>query len=344
MPWIAPVVAGVAALGGAAISADARNKAASISQQAAELITKLRLPPDQARPLILEELKRAGIYSPELEEAVFQETSKLANLQELDPSVRATQKSALNEILARGKVGLTPEERAALNKTRRKLMQDAESNRDTLMQQFAARGQLDSGAQLAAQLSAQQEATRAASDASEDISALVSRRALEAISSGATLAGQMRGQDMDLAKTRASAEDEMNRFNVTNQIARNARNTATLNNAQLANLQEAQRIQDANTTMRNQEKLRQRAGEQTDYQNKFQKAQAAANAMNSQATNLQNDANATTKMIGGIGEGVAGGVAAYNNYAQKQDWLDYLKSKDSTGGGGSGWGGTAPLN
>ncbi len=317
------------AIGGAAISADARKKAQTALNKAANLITTLRLPPDQARPLIIEELKRAGVYTPELEQAIQQEESKLAQLQEIDPSVRESQKTALNEILERGKVGLTPEERAALNKTRRKLMQDAESNRDRLLQSFAERGQLDSGAQLAAQLSAQQEATRAASDASEDISALASRRALEAISSGATIAGNMRGQDMDLAKTRASAEDEMNRFNVTNQIARNARNTTTLNNAQLANLQEAQRIQDTNTTMRNQEKLRQRAGEQTDYQNRFQKAQAAANALAGQASNMVNNADATAKMIGGIGEGIAGAGAAYANYAQKQDWLDHLKNKNN---------------
>lgn len=334
-------VAGIAAAGSAivgAISGSAdRARAQEALNKAAQQITSLKLPLNQARPLIIEELKRAGVYTPELEEAINQEQSKLAQLAEIDPSVREAQKGALEDIMLRGKVGMTPEERAAANKMRRKLLQDSESRQASIMQQFQERGQGGSGAQLAAQLSAGQQATNAASDAADDMSATASKRALEALTQGASIAGQVRGQDMDLAKTRAGAEDEMNRFNVNNQISRNTRNMANLNSAQQANLAEAQRLADSNVSMRNTEKLRQRAGEQTDFQNRFNKAQASANAYAGQASNLNNNAAQTGATIGAIGGAIGQGINSYANMSQTQDYLDWLKNYKS-GGGSSGGG------
>lgn len=309
----APVIGGI--MGNIAASGD-RAAAADASRRAYEEAIGLGLPPDTAKALIMQEFKKAGTYTPEMEQEINIGISQVAGIKE-DGSLRDAQTNALQALQQRGK-GLGAEDRASLNQVRSEMARDAEAKRQQIIQGFQQRGMGGSGGEIAAQLMQAQAGANQASMEGDRLAGDSSARALESIRSAGALGGQIRQQDFGVAQAKASAADEFQRFNVQNQVAREQRNVANRNQGSQYNLSEGQRIQDANTQQANSELLRQQDAKERYWQNEKDRVTLRSNAASGQATQLGNAANQTANMWAGVGAGVGAGAGAAANYMGKQ--------------------------
>lgn len=314
----APAIGGVL---GRMFSAGARRKAEKLANEAYAEIEAMGLPPNEAMPLLLEKFKSAGMYSPELEQEINQEVSKVSQIKE-DPSLKDAQMRALESLTKSGRTGLTAQDRLAYNKLRQETQRDSEAKRQQIIQNMQARGQSGGGAELAASLMSAQAAADQQSMGGDQLAAGAAERALMALSQAGQLGGQVRGQDLDYNRTVSAAEDEMNRFNIQNAVNRQQRNVGSKNSAQAANLQNEQQIMNANAQMANQEQARQSQERQNYYAQLAQRAQSRANARLGQANIQSGKAADTANMFQGIGSGVGAAAGAVAN-------------QSGSGGGGS---------
>lgn len=311
----AGIAAGTKVIGdvaGRIASADDREKAAKIIEETYQKIKDLDLHPSEATPLLLEEFKQAGIYTPELEEAIIQSASEVVQMQER-PEMRESQIQALNLLKDRSESGMTAEDRAAMNQIVDQASRETEAQEADIIRNLQQRGQAGSGAELAARLSAVQAGANRLSDQSTQQAAIAQQRALEAIKAQAGLSGDIRAQDYSTDITRAKAADELNRFNTQQQIARQQRNIGTQNIAQQQNLARQQSISDANIKMRNLEQERQRQAAARDWEKQLNLAKAQQSAAKDATDFYQGQAADTQKF--GTGMGSAGADLAQSIFS-----------------------------
>ena len=324
-------------LGNNAAKMDRRHQK-KLMKQMVEEYKKIGYPPDYAREIIMQELVRQGQYTPELEEDLSDSVaeSAMGDIQE-DPALREAQMGALSSMQQRGKVGLSAEDRAALNQVRSEVQRDSEAKRQQILQQMQSRGMGGSGAELMMQLQSAQGAADQAAAGSDTLMAQAQARAMEAIKNSAGMAGQVREQDFGVAGDKARAIDERNRFLAENTISRQQRNVQNLNQAQVANLQEQQRIADYNTQLKNTELLRQREAEQAQYTDKLNYAAGITGQQKQLAQYHGNTADAKAKAQVDMAKGVGAGVdSGYNA-------MTGAGGDGGAGGGGGGGGGMAGM-
>lgn len=309
-PLIGNVVGAVAGSGDKAKAQQAMN-------EALQQIQAVGAPPDLSAEIIRQKLQQVGVYTPKLEDAISQSASQVNQIHE-DPSLKAAQTKALQVLQQRGAGGLNPEDRAAYNDLRRQNEKEAEGKRQQILQNMASRGMGGSGAELAAQLSAAQSGDENLSAGGDRLAAQASQNALQSMTQAGMLGGQIRAQDFDVNKTRAAAQDELNRFNTSQQIARQTRNVGAQNQAQQQNLSEQQRISDYNTAQANAEKLRQAEAKQQYWNNSLGYANSKAGALQGQAGNYAKNAQQTSDQYGKIGSGLGSAFGTLGDFASKQ--------------------------
>jgi len=286
-----------------------RNAAARAQKKALAEIEKLGAGPDLAKQIYLREFKSAGVLTPEIEKAVDQGVSKVAQIQE-DPRFKKAQMEALAGIQQRGRTGFTAEERAQLSQERAAAERSAEAKRQQILSGLRARGALDSGAGVAAQLQSADELAAQQQAAAERGSASASQRALQAMTQGGELAGRVRGQEFDIERTKAGSEDEFQRFNIQNRMMQEQRRVAQENEARQYNLSQQQRLMNANIEQQNAELQRQRQAQQDMFNNQVRVAQLRSSAYKDQAEQAQQRAGQTqqgwSQMGSAVGQAGAG--------------------------------------
>lgn len=132
-----------------------------------------------------------------------------------DPTYRAQQSAAdaqNNDIIATG--GLTLADKAALNAIRAKIARTESAGRHSIEQGMAARGALDSGAQLAMQLQGNQQAAEEANAAGAQTAGAAQARAFQAIRDRAANAGAGLDRDYRKQSDAARANDAIEAGNV----------------------------------------------------------------------------------------------------------------------------------
>lgn len=323
----APIVGGII---GNEMSRGDRDAARSASARALQAVIDLGFPPETAKQVVLDQYKQAGLLTPELETQISVDTSKVAGIQE-DPALKERQMSALNLIAQRATGGLNAEDRAKFNELRNQQAKEQQAKQQQIIQQYQMRGMGGSGAELAAALAESQSGANQASEQGDRLAAQSSAAAREAALQALQGSGSIRQQDFDVNRTRATAEDEMNRFNVQNQIAQQARNVGAKNQAQQYNLSAAQRAQDANVQQLNQERLRMRQAEGTDWDRQANRAAMVSNALSGQANQLNNTAAQTSGMYSGIGSGIGAGLGAYQNQQNSDRMFNLISKKEDPG-------------
>jgi len=319
-------------LGGILGNQDRQNALDALTK-ANELIQALNLPESQALPIIMAQFQQAGIYDPKILQQVEQAASSFSNIAPDTANIEA-QQQALQALQERGTVGLNAEDRLAMQNIRNQVGADAEARRRSILQNMQAMGQGGGGAALAAQLQAAQASSNTESQQANQQAAIASQRALQAIQSAGNMAGDIRNQNFNVASSRAQAEDQMNRFNVGNQMAVNQANQQAQNAAQLFNVQNQQNISNQNVGQTNQELLRQRQGQQQDFANQYNLAQAKAGGLSNIANAYQDKAANTGSQIAGVSgglAGVAGGIGQYYNNKENQDFLNNFLKKMNPG-------------
>jgi hypothetical protein len=282
-------------------------------QQMAAALAELQavgFPPDLSKEIIFKEFERVGILTPQLEEDIQLAESEVAQIKE-DPALRDKQIQALQQLQQRSQVGLSTEDRAALNQVRNEAQRDSQAKQEQILQQLQSRGMGGSGAELMALLQSAQGAADQAAAGSDAIMSTAQQRALQALSESGRMAGDVRSQDFGVESTRAQALDERNRMLAQNAMARQSSNVNRLNQAQQMNLSEQQRIADTNIQMSNAEKLRQVNEKGALFDRELGLAQAKAGARTGQAQFLGQQAQQTQNMFAGIGSGIGQGVGSY---------------------------------
>ena len=316
MPWVAAGMAGSSLLGGIlgnVFSSGDRDKAYQAYQQALADINAVGAPPDLSQQILMNHLKSAGVLTPQMEQVINQSPSQVAQISE-DPNLKSAQMSALSMLAQRGQTGLSPEDKASFNQMRSQVAADNEGKRQQILQSFQARGQGGSGSELAAALNANANAQNQASQEGDRLAGLSSQRALEAMVASGQLGGQIRAQDFNVANTKAQAQDAINRFNTANQIGMQSRNVAAGNQAQQYNLANNQRISDYNTTLDNNELLRQNQAKQQYWDNLLKYGQAKAGAQNNIGNFYGGQANQTAQQWQSMGTGLGGVLGAYGSW------------------------------
>jgi hypothetical protein len=125
-----------------------------------------------------------------------------------DPQARLAQQEAmvaLSDLAANG--GLSLADMQALNEIQRNLNQNNTARQKGLANDFAARGQLGAGAQLAMSLQGQQQAAESANQRGESVAAQAQQRALQAILQKGQMGRAMGNDDYGRKRDAAMARD-----------------------------------------------------------------------------------------------------------------------------------------
>lgn len=117
------------------------------------------------------------------------------------------QLAQLDEISRSG--GLTLADKAALNEIEQTLSRNNAARNNSIANQFAARGQLGAGEQLATQLSGAEQAGEQANKRGESIAADAQKRAMQAVLEKGTAARAMSNDDYQRKKAAAEAADSI---------------------------------------------------------------------------------------------------------------------------------------
>lgn len=306
---------------GQAAGAGDRGEARNAAIVASEILQKLEQVPDISKPLVLEQYRQAGILTPEMEQYV---TAQMPQSITTDPRLKEAQLNALKKFQDRSEQGLTSADRAALAEARAGANRDVTSRLASIDQQMQARGMADSGSALAAKLSAAQAgANRMSSDANQ-LAQQSQIAALQAAAQSAGLGSQMENQEFNQKFNQQQAADQMQRFNIQNQIAQQQRNVANSNNAQMINLQNQQNINNMNTQQSNQEQYNQLSRQMQEWNAKADRARMQAGAYQGLAGTLQKSGDAAAQgaynQWAGAGQALGGVASALGdfNFAPKQ--------------------------
>lgn len=273
-------------------------------------------------------------YRPEAESVVELGPSAMTGIS-LDPSTRAAQMQALDEmsLLANGGMGAIDE--AAVADINRQLSQAQRGSRDAIAANMRSRGVTGSGLEMAAQLQNQQASADRASMAGTEAAAESVRRRMAALEALGSLGGNIRGQDFGQAAQVAQAQDAVSRFNADNRQGVYSRNTQARNNASEADWRNRQGIANNNVSMnydvanQNNNVARGQAsfansGNETLYNRAADRAGMRAGIASDRGNNTSNFAMANgqnqSNMYAGIGQGIMQGANAYMQYdARNQD-------------------------
>lgn len=313
----APIVGGMA---GNMMSQGDRDKAAGLSQQALDAINGVTVPSVAEQKLILEELRRAGVYTPEMEEAYQMPDSEMGNIS-TDPRLKQAQLNSLLKLQEIGDGGMNMEDKAALNRLLSSNNAQERGSREAIQQDMSRRGMSGSGFELASMLANQQGSADRMAQQGMDIKAQAEKRALEALMQSGTLAGSIQGQDFDQQAQVAQAKDAINQFNTQLRQDVQSRNVASKNSGQMYNLGEDQRVADSNVATRNQEQTYNKGLIQTNFNNQLDKASALAGQSRASASNALANANQTASMYSGIGQGIGQAATAYNQSQTEEERL-----------------------
>lgn len=290
---------------GSEMSKGDRAKAQEAANKAFQEIESIGAPPDVAREILVKHFKQVGIYTPKLETAIQQGVSEMSKVKE-DSSLRDAQMTTLEQLKQQGRTGLTPVERAELNKIRRETDTSARGRQESILQNMQTRGMGGSGAELAAGLASSQNAAQNESEQADRQAAMAYQNALQAISSGGQLAGSIRGQDFNVNSAKASAADELNRFNVNQKSMVQQRNTDRENQAATSNLENEQNVSNMNTSTDNDELRRQRQAEMDLYNANVRRSQLRSNNYTGQSNMYNEMAKNTQQGAANIGAGIGG--------------------------------------
>lgn len=258
------ILGGVLGQQAAAANRDAAQQAMANAQAQ---FAGINVPDVASQQLNLEQLVQQGTLSPEMAQAIQQQGTGLANIQ-TDPKLAQAQMQALATMQKMGQTGLTPQDMAALNASRRAVAGDVQAQQGQILQNMAARGMGGGGSELAARLQASQSAADRGAQQSDQIMAQAQNRMLNAVSQAGQLGTQIRGQQYGELANAAQAQDAINRFNSQNAMATQMANIQAANQAQAANLAAKQQIANANVAQNNAQQqynkqlLQQRFGNQ----------------------------------------------------------------------------------
>lgn len=320
-------------LGGASILASlfgmfgGDNGASQYVDKAIQELIKVNIPDPAQQQLALERYRSAGELDPKLEQAIKADPSAFEQVVKNQKYAQA-QDRALGQLQSLGEEGgLSLSDKADLQEQMIANANKDKANRDAIADDMARRGQLGSGMALQAQLGGAQAAGDR--DAQMRLRTLggAQDRALQAIQGAGDLAGKMQGQDFDRQSAVASARDRINQFNTQNAQSVQQRNVASQNAAQAQNLENRQKLMNANSDLANREQQYNKELYQKQFDNQMQKSGAMADAYTGAANQAQQGAAQKRQAWGAVGSGIGQIGIAKQQQANWDNWLNSAKKK-----------------
>lgn len=310
------IISAIGGIAGAQAGAGDRAKGTDAINDAYQKLAAIGLPPDTAKAIIYNQYKQAGTLTPELEKSINEGPSNMAGVSG-NADAQKAQMQALQILQQTGQTGMTPQSQAALNQIRQQVATDTNAKQQAIQQQFAARGQGGSGAELIGALQAAQSGANQESTAGDQVSAQASQNALQAIGQAGTLGGQIQQQQFGEQAQKAQAQDVINQFNTQNQVNQQARNVGAQNQAQGYNLGQAQQLSNANTQQANQELLRQNQAQMQDYNANLNRLQTINSAAGGYNNGMQAAGSAASQAAAAPYQAVGAGITSGENAAMK---------------------------
>lgn len=198
-----------------------------------------------------EDLKLVGKYTPEMAPYIAEQAPELVKQSQQALQGRDAQRKALERYMALGETGDDAISAQDAFMARQQAGMDTRGRQQALEQSFARRGQLGSGLQFAGQMQAGQAEGNQQALAQMQAASDAQRRRLEALASGASLGGQIYGQEMTLADKNANIINDFNRRMASTRQDFENRRAGTLNEAQRLNLAAEQDVANRNVSNRN---------------------------------------------------------------------------------------------
>jgi hypothetical protein len=304
----APVIGGL--LGSSRAKKEAK-RAAAAQQAALAAFAGIDIPTTAQQEITPEMLQYLQDYAPQAESTEQLGPTAMEQIA-LDPRLQQTQMEALEQLAGLSKGGLSEADIAGLAQVRRAAAGEAQAKQGQILQEMAARGQGGSGAELIARLKSAQSGADRQSDESLQIARMAQERALQALSQGAGLAGQVRGQQYGEQSDLAKSRDIVNQFNTQNRQNVQQRNVQTQNQAQAANLAQRQEMANRNVGLRNEAEQYNKQLLQQRYANQLSRASGMAGQYQGIANTQNQQAGRTADMYAGVGSGVGDILTAFN--------------------------------
>lgn len=332
-----PVGAGIGGaigvLGGLFGGDDHSDEIDALRKEAAGLYDKFG-PVDLSNPITFKQFQQAGLISPQMVQAINLENDKKLELQE-NPENREGQQKSLNALKQLSQTGLGPEDLAAFRQLQSKVGGDEEAKRKQILQSSQMRGQGGGGGDaLASQLMSAQSSAQNASAEADRMAASAASARREALSNLFTGQSQVRGQDFNTANANNQNELLRRQFLDQNAVARQNANVQAQNQANLYNTNRQQNVNDQNTSVGNQELLREQNAKRQYWADQMAHANARAGALTGQANALAgqdaNSAQGMQNIFSGVGQ-LGSTISSMNG------------GKPLFGGGGSSGGGDSPV-
>lgn len=301
---VGAIVGGIGGLISGLFSDDNSEEITRLRKEAVDLYNKFG-PVDLSDPVLVRQLVQAGELSPNFEQYV--ETEKSKKIEE-NPEMRREQRAALDAIKQLSRTGLGVEDRVAMNQLRNQAAQDAQARQQQIIQQMAQRGQAGDGAELAMQIAGTQSGAQQLSEGADRMAAQASAARRNAIGQLFQGAGQMRGTDLDLARSNTDIENKDIDFRNVNSLQRQNRNVDRSNRAQEFNVNRQQNVSDTNIGMSNRELYRQRQAKRDYFNDQLNYSNAKAKALQGQADALAGEDSANNQSFSDMWSGI-GGIA-----------------------------------
>jgi hypothetical protein len=309
VPIAIAAASAITGLMGQAQAAKSDKEKRRLLRDAAEEFKKIELP--EQKQAVYEELKAAGSLTPEFEQAVITPDTEFTKVQ-ADPQLKQAQLNALQQLKGLGESGgLDTMDQANIERAQQRAAAESASQQGVIQESLARRGMQSPGQEMVARQMAAQGQLNQLADFERQTQGEARRRALEAMVQGGSLAGNIRGQDVGEQERKAAAIDRINQMRVQNQIGLGQRNVERANQAQAGNLQNQQRIQDANVAFRNQAYDTNRAAGQKDFDNQLARARGVSGGLTGQSVAAGEQAQQQRNMWGGLAQGVSQMGSAY---------------------------------
>lgn len=293
-------------------SAEAAAQAYALRQQALSELSSMKPIELQALGYSPEEIQYLQGAAPLTYQQVADVNPDTINV---DPATRAAQMSALNDLISRSEEGLSAQDRYNFMKNRRDVETAARGEEQAIVENLRQRGMSGTGVEAALRMMSSQNASDRLAEQQAAEAAANAQMRMAATQAQGTLAGSIRGQDIDVSKSNA---DILNQFAWNNserarQIAN--MNTDLQNQYTQSELAERRRVSGANTSTRNEAQL---LNKQQDISNDLTKQQSIRDKQMAMAGAL----------TGGIPDIYAAGAA---NAANARGMWDTLGSLGMTG-------------
>ncbi len=292
--------------------------------EAAREIQGVALPDIEEQKLLLQQYVEQGILTPEQAQAqlVGGNAYDDMNLDVEGRDAALASLRGLSDIASNG--GMTASDRANLQKIQSQEQAQARGGREAILQNAQARGVGGSGLEMLAKLQNDQDAATRQSTRDLEVAGMAQDRALQALQQAGNLGGQINQQQFGQQAQVADAKNEISKFNAANKQQVNLTNVGANNQAQATNLASKQNIANANVDQANKQQQYNKELLQQNFGNQMNKAQGVASAKTAQAQQANDDREGNKKLAGSL---LAAGATAFSDENLKDDISDFDASE-----------------